>query len=170
MDAQYMGVPQTRQRLIFIGIRQDLNIEPSHPKPDTLPMAAGDALGLDHYELELKEGYGNVVSRAKPAGTFTRIHPPVLRTRSMSINRWRPGPAATITATSSDYAATEDGEQSRKLTIAEAKILQGFPADFVLEGTYTQQWARIGNSVAPPMMERVARHVRSLLADADGMV
>lgn len=33
LDAQWLGVPQMRQRLIFIGVRQDLGLEPVHPKP-----------------------------------------------------------------------------------------------------------------------------------------
>jgi len=33
LDAQWLGVPQSRQRLIFIGVRSDLGIEPAFPKP-----------------------------------------------------------------------------------------------------------------------------------------
>ena len=35
MNAMFYGVPQSRQRLIWIGIREDLNIEPSYPKPQS---------------------------------------------------------------------------------------------------------------------------------------
>lgn len=33
LDAQWLGVPQQRQRIIFVGVRDDLGIEPVHPKP-----------------------------------------------------------------------------------------------------------------------------------------
>jgi DNA (cytosine-5)-methyltransferase 1 len=33
LDAQWLGVPQTRQRIIFIGVRSDLGIKPAYPKP-----------------------------------------------------------------------------------------------------------------------------------------
>ena len=33
LDAQWLGVPQKRQRLVFIGFRDDLGIEPAFPKP-----------------------------------------------------------------------------------------------------------------------------------------
>ena len=38
MDAQYYGVPQRRKRVIFIGVRNDLGIDPSHPTPQTSPI------------------------------------------------------------------------------------------------------------------------------------
>lgn len=33
LDAQWLGVPQTRQRAIFIGVRKDLGLAPEFPKP-----------------------------------------------------------------------------------------------------------------------------------------
>jgi DNA (cytosine-5)-methyltransferase 1 len=33
LDAQWLGVPQMRQRVIFVGVREDLGLDPVHPKP-----------------------------------------------------------------------------------------------------------------------------------------
>jgi DNA (cytosine-5)-methyltransferase 1 len=33
LDAQWLGVPQARQRLIFIGVREDLGLAPAFPRP-----------------------------------------------------------------------------------------------------------------------------------------
>jgi DNA (cytosine-5)-methyltransferase 1 len=33
LDAQWLGVPQTRQRAIFCGVRKDIGFEPEFPKP-----------------------------------------------------------------------------------------------------------------------------------------
>jgi len=33
LDAQWLGVPQRRQRLIFVGVREDLGAAPAHPDP-----------------------------------------------------------------------------------------------------------------------------------------
>ena len=33
LDAQWLGVPQMRQRLIFVGVREDLDAEPAFPRP-----------------------------------------------------------------------------------------------------------------------------------------
>jgi len=32
LNAMYFNVPQSRQRLIFVGVREDLGIEPGHPR------------------------------------------------------------------------------------------------------------------------------------------
>jgi DNA (cytosine-5)-methyltransferase 1 len=47
-----------------------------------------------------------------------------------------------------------------RITIAQVKRLGSFPDDFKLIGTFTDQWARIGNSVPPNFMRAIAEHVR----------
>src|SRR5207244_4293700 len=44
LDAQWLGVPQMRQRLIFIGVRNDLRLEPAFPKPLPYRYSVRDAL------------------------------------------------------------------------------------------------------------------------------
>lgn len=45
LDAQWLGVPQMRQRLIFVGVRNDLGLEPVHPKPLGYQYSTKDATG-----------------------------------------------------------------------------------------------------------------------------
>jgi DNA (cytosine-5)-methyltransferase 1 len=44
LDAQWLGVPQMRQRIIFIGVRNDLHAQPAHPKPLSYQYSVRDAL------------------------------------------------------------------------------------------------------------------------------
>ena len=48
LDAQWLGVPQTRQRLIFVGVRNDLvakyHVKPAHPKPLPYRYSVRDAI------------------------------------------------------------------------------------------------------------------------------
>lgn len=44
LDAQWLGVPQMRQRTIFVGVREDLKAEPAHPKPLGYRYSVRDAL------------------------------------------------------------------------------------------------------------------------------
>lgn len=48
----------------------------------------------------------------------------------------------------------------RKFTIAELRRICAFPDDFVLKGSYAQQWERLGNSVPPVMMFHIASALR----------
>ena len=41
LDARFFNVTQARQRMIFIGIRNDLGIQPSHPIAVSYPITAG---------------------------------------------------------------------------------------------------------------------------------
>lgn len=44
LDAQWLGVPQARQRIIFVGVREDLDIGPAFPEPLPYRYSVRDAL------------------------------------------------------------------------------------------------------------------------------
>jgi len=47
-------------------------------------------------------------------------------------------------------------EKKRRLSILESMLLQGFPKEFVLKGTLSQQVTQISNAVPPPMAKQIA--------------
>lgn len=47
--------------------------------------------------------------------------------------------------------------ERRHVSIREVLVLTGFPADYILPGAFEDRWARVGNSVAPPMTREIAR-------------
>ena len=51
-------------------------------------------------------------------------------------------------------------EEARPLTIPEVKRVCSFPDDYVLTGSYGQQWERCGRSVPPVMMSHIAAAIR----------
>jgi len=55
LDAQWLGVPQARQRLIFQGVRADLGVAPAFPKPLGYRYSVRDALP---WIAQLEEGKG----------------------------------------------------------------------------------------------------------------
>ena len=101
LNAMYFNVPQSRERMIFIGVRDDLGIEPSHPK------AQNGQIGV------------------------SSLMPDVIATRSMKINPWieHPRAAATITKTDSDYQFLTLAGIRRPL-LAEIAVLGSFPPSF----------------------------------------
>ena len=54
----------------------------------------------------------------------------------------------------------ETATERRKFTIEELKRICAFPDDFILKGTYSQQWERLGNAVPPMMMYHIAKTIR----------
>ncbi|MEY3106258.1 MAG: hypothetical protein RIT35_424, partial [Pseudomonadota bacterium] len=48
----------------------------------------------------------------------------------------------------------------RKYTIPELRRICAFPDDFILAGTYAQQWERLGRAVPPVMMSHIAKTIQ----------
>jgi DNA (cytosine-5)-methyltransferase 1 len=171
LNAMYFGVPQSRQRLIFLGVREDLGIAPSHPKAQTWPIPVREALEGVAYEPVpgLTPKYRDLAPRVRPgqcaadidAGTgFQNL----VRLRwdkpAPTINRMNPG-----TGLGTPLHPTEH----RSLSIPEAKRLCSFPDEFVLpDGTFPQRWGVLGNAVPPLFMRAIALHItETILTSGD---
>lgn len=76
LDASWLGVPQARRRLIFVGVRNDLELEPVHPLPlpyqysvrDALESLAAEEFALVH-DTSGAWGMGDVTDRPSPTIT-----------------------------------------------------------------------------------------------------
>jgi DNA (cytosine-5)-methyltransferase 1 len=47
-------------------------------------------------------------------------------------------------------------EEDRYLSMGELKRVCSFPDDFILTGSFEQQWGRLGNAVPPLLMKAIA--------------
>jgi len=78
LDAQWLGVPQMRQRVIFMGTRKDLNIVPVYPKPlsyqytvrDAIPwiVTIGSSKGFGHSEQIPSDNLYHTIGTAPQQG------------------------------------------------------------------------------------------------------
>jgi DNA (cytosine-5)-methyltransferase 1 len=138
LDAQWLGVPQQRQRTIFVGVREDLNIDPAHPTPLPYRYSVRDALP---WIQQMQTGSFGAEWRGtdEPSGA-------VLSSDGTRDHRRN--------------VVAESGTEKRKFTIAELRRICAFPDDFILCGSYAQQWERLGNSVPPLMMKAIASTIR----------
>ncbi|HQX50681.1 MAG TPA: DNA cytosine methyltransferase [Planctomycetaceae bacterium] len=73
-------------------------------------------------------------------------------------------PARTVTGSASQDWVRWDGVL-RRLTFNEVKQLQGFPEDWIVEGTKSQQYKQIGNAVPTVFGEAIGRVIVSHLTD-----
>lgn len=157
LDAHRLGVPQIRQRTIFVGVREDLQLDPVHPSPLPYVYTIRDAIkGLSEPNrsepMWLKEGsLGLERWRATQPGKALGVKTAFTHTRQ-TLDR----PANTLTTKNDLY----HWEQPRTLSIPECKRFSTFPDDFVISGSYGQQWERIGRAVPPLMMRAIAQTVR----------
>jgi len=144
LDAQWLGVPQQRQRTIFVGVRKDLNREPAHPSPLPYRYSVRDALPwITDVRQSVFGGTDQRSAKKKPCPTISAAG----------------GVGAALgKQTWVEHDAT--GTEKRKFTIAELRRICAFPDDFILCGSYAQQWERLGNSVPPVMMQAIAATVR----------
>lgn len=163
LDAQWLGVPQARQRIVFIGVRDDLGLDPPTIEPlpyrysvrDALPWISDDSGPPPEPETD--------IAAMAIGAEYDRLNPGQQSDKSFSLVRADPEqPCPTITAAggSTSIASVVHPAEKRKFSILEVKRLCGFPDDFVLKGTYAQQWERLGNSVPPVMMRAVAEAIR----------
>lgn len=172
MNTKYYGVPQSRERLIFIGVRKDLGLEPAFPEPEKsiatvrkafagLPPQVEDRPMPDWLRQAAKhikagmnfKHIANVFLKAKdsPAGCIA--------TRRQYWDR----PASTITKSEFGSGLLHP-EEDRFLTLAELKRLSTFPDDF----KFTDRrlgCERIGNAVMPRFMYHIARTIRVEILD-----
>lgn len=160
LDAQWLGVPQARQRLIFVGVRNDLGMAPIHPKPLPYRYSLRDALP-DHSMFQIEPDAD--ISRYAIGAEWDKIGAGGQSKKYFQLVR--PdinGPAPTITASAgaASLAGVTHPTEKRKFSIAELRRICGFPDDFILTGTYAQQWERLGRAVPPVMMSHIAATVR----------
>lgn len=250
LDAQWLGVPQMRGRVIFIGVREDLGLEPAFPKPLPYRYSVREALpwivkigankrfaimnyldqanhpsgaiptnshhaagrGIVEAELDIARfgearvihdtsglfSQGDVTDRPCPAITvgvkslnsnhfqvevetdisryaigreWDKLKPGEQSDRYFQmVKAPLDGPCNAVTAAGggaggkaghiASIAAVCHPTEKRKFSIAELRRICAFPDDFILTGTYAQQWERLGNAVPPVMMRHIAEAIR----------
>jgi site-specific DNA-cytosine methylase len=73
LDAQWLGVPQMRQRVIFVAVREDLGLAPPFPKPFAYRYSVRDALpSLGRVDHDTSNWYRKPSCQDEPAPPITK--------------------------------------------------------------------------------------------------
>ena len=174
LDASWLGVPQARQRLIFVGVRNDLceryGVSPTHPEAWPFQYTLSDALpdlGEPRGDIDPETGESAGLGRAV-GEQWDLIRPGQASEKYFQLVRPHPSqPVGTITAMigNTGMASVCHPYERRKFHVSELRTLSSFPPDFVLTGTFAQRCERIGRSVPPLMMRAVAERLRADVLD-----
>ena len=182
LNSAYFGVPQTRNRVFFIGIRSDItlqigltfmNIESIFPTENKSMVTLKEALNNLEYDDEevktLTEKFTNT-AYWRDTGSKMPINPEKVLTgmdyhhkghhfNLKRVSLEKPAPTLTAMGSNDTTAGAFHWNEPRKLTIGELKRIQSLPDDFVLTGKWNQQSERIGRMVPPLLLKSIADSV-----------
>ena len=147
--AEQYGVPQTRERVIFVGTRKDL---PRFTPPEPVsgrPITCGEAL-RDLECMSADKEFSHIWSRAAPSGEQG--------SRKMVEDR----PGYTIRAECHGNIQFHY-RLPRRLSMREAARIQSFPDSFVFPCGIRETERQIGNAVPPVLAWYIAREVQKVL-------
>ena len=154
-DAADYGVPQTRERVIIVGVRKDIKVGfiPPTPVTATSRITAQEAM----QDLEGKAAdaaINHIWSEAKPSSgqglRFLTADNPATTMRSECHGNIQ-----------FHYSLP------RRISMREAARLQSFPDDFIFEAKIRETERMIGNAVPPVFAWHIARAISEVLKDSN---
>jgi len=171
LNAMYYGVAQKRERIIIIGVRNDIDVMPSHPKPKMIPISVKQAI----YDLRDSESDIALSSSQKrairvfSAGTtqsdvakYNQKWGTKFYKSSHCRNSWDE-PFQTILKSGIYFHP----DKNRALNSKELARLSSYPDNFkFLDADSAKE--RIGNSVPPNLMKAIALHIKTKILTNPG--
>ena len=182
------GVPQLRNRIFFLGVRNDLNVEPSFPNAThskenytTVGDAINDLIGKEnkvsnHVPMKhnstvtarikcIKEGEG-IPKEGLPDNVShgSRSDYKENKIKNFShvykrLSRFKPS----TTMVPGHNAFPLHPIENRSLTVREAARIQTFPDDVVFCGNRQNQCIQVGNAVPVKLAEKLAEHIATII-------
>ena len=152
------GVPQSRTRLIFVCVRNDIAGFPEEPKPAfkdnhrSIEWAIGDLVSITDETVPNQSQYFRASVAKKGNGQGDE---------KCDRNK----PAYTIRANPKSRIQFHYS-LNRRLTVRECARIQTFPDDFVFKHSMTTSISQIGNAVPPVLAHQIAQSVNDFLIKA----
>lgn len=190
INAANYGVAQKRERVFFIGIREDLNKTFEFPKETHSEKGENDTLkwidiqtifkdleNIEHHYINYSESRLNYMKLIPKGGGNWRDLPQDIQKEAMGGSYNSEGgkvgfyrrlkldkPSPTL-LTSPTQRSTNLGHplEDRPLSIEEYKIIQGFSLNYKINGTIREQYTQIGNAVPVQLGYILGKEIINLL-------
>ena len=182
LNSAFFGVSQTRTRVFFIGLRNDItsavgltfmNIANIFPQETDTVIPLRNALeNLEYDDNEVKELTEKFSGTAywRDTGSKMEDNPPKVLTGAnyhhkghhfnlKRVSLEQPAPTLTAMGGGQTTAGAFHWNEPRKLTLGELKRIQSLPDDFHLTGKWNQRAERIGRMVPPLLLKAIADSV-----------
>ena len=178
LKGQFLDIPQKRERLVIIGVRNDQNVEAFFPKEKSYTIAVRAALkdcplstGAE-YPPRKKE-----IMALVPPGGYWRDLPEELQKEYMKKSLYLGGgktgmarrlswdePSLTLTCSPAQKQTERcHPSETRPLNIREYARIQSFPDDWQFSGSTASQYKQIGNAVPVNLAYHLGRCLISML-------
>lgn len=162
INSAFLGVPQSRQRVFFIGVRNDLvnkfSVAPVFPLPLKYKYNIEDVINMKDSCMEDEETKTDITLpksvlleyRILKAGEVSKKY-------FQTIKPFPDRPSATVIVNAN---VSMHPYFERKYNLKELRRLCSYPEDFILTGSYANRWERIGRSVMPFVSFAIAQRLR----------
>lgn len=162
LNAADFGVPQVRYRVIFLGVRDDVDRSIAFPQPTHADPTAYPLLPLQPW-VSIGEALAGIPEPEEaphiPNHTYSKYK---LRFNNYLGHRTvdPDKPAPTVTARGDDKGGVvviHHPSNRRRISAREMAVIQSFPIDYVFSGSRTSAYRQIANAVPPLMAKALAR-------------
>lgn len=179
LRSQYLDVPQKRERLIIMAIRNDLNIPFIFPKEQNYIITLREALK----NCPKSEGQKYSPKKEKflkliPQGGYWKDLPIEMQKEYMGASFYLGGgktgmarrlswdePSLTLTCAPAQKQTERcHPTETRPLTIREYARIQTFPDSWEFQGSINSQYKQIGNAVPPNLAYHIGRCIITMLS------
>lgn len=178
LNANNYNVPQNRERIIIIGVRNDLNKKYTYPKESKKKLVLKDVLkncptseGIKYNEKKKK-----IMELVPEGGCWVNL--PIEIQKEYMMKSFNSGggkrgiakrldmnkPCLTL-LTSPTQKQTErcHPKETRPLQILEYSRIQTFPDNYIFKGTLNKKYKQIGNAVPVKLAEALAKSIKKIL-------
>lgn len=166
LNASRYGVPQSRERVFILGMRDDLNIEVDFPpKPNYFEKPRSNqkkTISVGEALASIPEPDSNHQLKNHICTKFKLKFNGYLCNRKIDPKK----PCPTITARGDNKGGAmilPHPNNHRRMSCRELAIIQSFPLDFEFSGSMTSVYRQIANAVPPLMSKAVAEVIKHSL-------